>query len=135
MKTRFIILALAGTAIAGIASAIVFSYESQSPAFPFGYPRVSQNDMYCTTVWVAKYQEPVIVEDLKEIIKNKISEFGPDYDIPDRRVSVEIIDEDTMRIKVAGLWDEAPNTEEPYLTSFIKQLGFQLEDIVAAICA
>lgn len=119
MKTRFLIII--GIASIGMTIALIIgilNYESSNEtAFPSGYPRISQNDMFCWTQWYmqnAKIDEGELVSSLR----STISMFGADFDIRDREITVTHNDEETI-ISIGGSWTK-DQTHHEKLTSVIK---------------
>lgn len=119
MKTRLLIII--GVTGIGIATALiigVLNYESNSDtAFPSDYPRISQNDMFCWTQW---YMQNTVIDEKKLVssIRSTISMFGPDFDIPNREITISHNDEETI-ISIGGSWTKDKVNHEK-LTSTIK---------------
>ena len=118
MKTRRLITI--GILI-GVTTVLVIgalNYESNNdPAFPSGYPRISQNDMYCLTQW---YMTSTTIDEKESIasIRTTISMFGSDFDISDREITISHNDEETI-ISISGSWTKDKIHHEQ-LTSVIK---------------
>ena len=88
------------------------------PAFPSDYPRISQNDMYCWTQWWYVQNTAIDEEKLVSSLRSTISMFGPDFDIPNREITVSHNGEETV-ISIGGLWTKDKVHHEK-LTSVIK---------------
>ncbi len=118
MKTRFLIIMVA--VVVGITVVSIFgilNYGPNDSAFPSGYPRIFQNDMYCWTQW---YMQNTKIDEVKLVssLRSTISMFGPDFDIQDREITVTPNDEETI-ISIGGSWRKDQTNHEK-LTSVIK---------------
>lgn len=91
--------------------------DSGNLAFLAGYPRISQNDMYCWTQW---YLQDTIIDEEKLIssLRSTISMFGSDFDIPDREITISRNEEETI-ISIGGSWTK-DRVHHEKLTSVIE---------------
>ena len=131
MKTKLLILV--GAVGIGLTTALVLAMiSSANSAFPYGYPRISQNDLYCETAW---YVTNTTIDE-KELVKsmqNTISEFGPHVDIPQRVITVSRNGDDIV-ISVAGIWtgnENQYNELRSVVETFVGDSEFILDGRVA----
>ncbi|MCH9657247.1 hypothetical protein K0U27_00900 [archaeon] len=117
MKTRTLIPIFLGATILVFVALFYVAANDQNPAFQSGFPRISQNDMYCWTQWYLK-DTYIDEEKLMSSLRSTVAMFGPDFDIPDREVTVTQINEETI-ISVGGSWTKDKAHHEK-LTSIIK---------------
>jgi len=117
MKTRILIIVAVVAGITVVSIFGILNYEPNDPAFPSGYPRISQNDMFCWTQW---YMQNTKIDEAKLVssLRFTISMFGPDFDIPNREITVSHNDEETV-ISIGGSWIK-DQTHHEKLTSVIK---------------
>ncbi|WP_428324368.1 hypothetical protein [Nitrosopumilus sp.] len=119
MRIGFLII-IVGIIIAVAVFGMIFYLfaDSPNPAFPSGYPRIAQNDMYCWTQWWYVQNNTIDEVKLTSALRATISEFGQDFDIPNREIMIEYHNEQTV-ISVGGSWTKDV-TNHKKLTSVIK---------------
>ena len=117
MKTRILIIVAVVAGITVVSIFGILSYGPNDPAFPSGYPRISQNDMFCWTQW---YMHNTKIDEAKLVssLRSTISMFGPGFDVQDREITVTHNDEETI-ISIGGSWTK-DRTNHEKLTSVIK---------------
>ena len=117
MKVRTLILISIGATVLVFAALFYITTNGENPAFPSGYPQISQNDMYCWTQW---YMQNTKIDEEKLIssIRSTISMFGPDFDIPNREIALSHNEEETI-ISIGGSWTKDKAHHEK-LTSVIE---------------
>jgi hypothetical protein len=121
MKTRLLIIIVIISAVAVSGFVTLWLNVNSNPAFPLGYPDISQNDTYCWTQW---YMEPTDINNdaLVISIKETIQGFGPHVDIPNRMIAVKQIDEETV-VSVAGLWTDNKEQHNKLTNTIRKHIG------------
>ena len=126
MKTR--VLIIIGAVGIGLTTALMLGMiNSTNFAFPYGYPRISQNDLYCETAW---YVTNITIDE-KELVRSlrdTISKFGSHVDIPQREIIVSH-NGDKIVVSVAGIWTGDENQYDE-LTSVVKNFVGDSKSVV-----
>ncbi len=79
-------------------------------------PRISQNDLLCATEWWITYDE-FDKDSLVISLRDTISGFGQDVDIPDRQITIS--ERTRIIISIQGDWTKNPEQHQQ-LTSVIE---------------
>jgi len=84
---------------------------------------LGQNDLACFTVWRVQLNSDMDHKILEQILRNKIAEFGSVYDIDQRKITLEDIGNNRVKITVEGSWWSDPDFKEPDLRKSILSIG------------
>lgn len=117
-KISIVILTIIGIAVGVIVISNIYDH-----AFRPGYPKIEQNDMFCTSTWIVQYDSPMDSGTIATSLRHEISTLGEDYDISDRRIAVTQYDTNSIKISVAGSWIPNPTQNNgPNLTKSIEKI-------------